>query len=367
MNWVLIKDKSWQSLERNFEWVADMSGVRQDPRHHAEGDVAVHTQMVLDALQNSVEFEALSESAKEILWTAALLHDVEKRSTTVLEFDGSITSKGHAKKGEYTTRQILYELGAPVQMREQIAALVRHHGLPLWVMEKRDPQKAVIESSLRGGSTQLALLAKADVLGRTCNDQQDLLERIDFFEALCREQQCWFTPRYFETGLARFDYFRKDDSSVDYIPFDDYKNDVIMLSGLPGMGKDFFITRNYPGMTVISLDEIRRKNKIKPDDAAGNGWVIQQAKEHARILLRRSEPFIFNATNITKQMRSIWIDLFTTYKARVKLLYMEVPYQQWLQQNRDRDHPVPEKVIQRMLQKLEVPLSYEAQTVEWIF
>jgi len=65
-------------------------------------------------------------------------------------------------------------------------------------------------------------------------------------------------------------------------------------------------------------------------------------------------------------MRSQWIDLFVTYKARVKLIYIEVPYSEWLRQNNDREHSVPGKVLQRMISKLEVPTREEAHDVEYV-
>jgi predicted kinase len=311
-------------------------------------------------------YKLLSSEWKETIWTAALLHDVEKRSTTVIESDGSITSRGHAKKGEYTVRNLLFELGAPFELRERVAALVRLHGLPLWIMEKNDSQKAAIESSLRIDARKLSILANADVLGRICNDQAALLEKIQFFDAYCAEQNCWDHARQFENGLARFEYFRRENSSPNYVPFDDYTNDVVMLCGLPGMGKDYYIQKQYLGLAVISLDDIRRANRIKADDVAANGWVVQQAKEQAKVFLRRRQPFVWNATNITRQMRTLWIDLFSSYKARVKLIYVEVPRDQWLLQNREREHPVPDKVLRRLLQKLDVPLAYEAQDVLWV-
>lgn len=87
---------------------------------------------------------------KEILWTAALLHDVEKRSTTVIEEDGSITAKGHARKGEYTVRTLLYkDVSTPFIIREKIASFVRFHGLPLWLMEKQDPVRQVARAAFR--------------------------------------------------------------------------------------------------------------------------------------------------------------------------------------------------------------------------
>ena len=89
MNWKLVEDKSWCSLEQQFEWVREMNTVQQDIRYHAEGSVAEHTRMVLEALQQSSAYHSLSTLEKEIIWTSALLHDVEKRSTSVDEGEGS--------------------------------------------------------------------------------------------------------------------------------------------------------------------------------------------------------------------------------------------------------------------------------------
>lgn len=367
MEWSIANNKDWSHLEQTFDWVADMRGVPQDKIHHAEGDVATHTQMVLKELQSLQECQQLDNLQQELLWTSALLHDVEKRSTTVVEESGRITSRGHAKRGEFTTRQVLYkDVPTPFVVREQVAALVRYHGLPLWLMEKKDPVKAVLEASLRVDMRLLELLAKADALGRECADQNDLLERIEFFKAFCQEQQCWLTPRIFTSGLARFNYFQKENSFPDYKPYDDLKGEVVVLSGLPGMGKDTYQKNNLADYPVVSLDDIRRKNKLKPDDSSATGWAVQEAKEQCKVYLRKGQPFVWNATNITQQLRRQWIDLFVSYKARVKIVYIEVPYKQWVQQNSNREFPVPNQVLFRLLNKLEVPLQYEAHEVQYV-
>lgn len=367
MKWAITNKKDWSQLEQSFDWVADMPGVPQDAIHHAEGDVAAHTRMVLNELRALSEFQLLDEQQQELLWASALLHDVEKRSTTVKEEDGRITSRGHAKRGEFTTRQVLYkDVPTPFAIREQIASLVRYHGLPLWVMEKSNPTKSVLEASLRVDMKLLAMLAKADALGRICSDQGDLLYRIEMFKALCEEQQCWNTPRVFPSDLARFVYFQKEDSFPNYVPYDDWKGEVVMLSGLPGMGKDTFLKKNYPDLPVISLDDIRRKHKLKPDDSSATGWVVQEAKEQSKVFLRKGQPFAWNATNITQQLRSQWIDLFVSYKSRVKIVYIETSYKEWIHQNSNRQYPVPHNVLMRLLSKLEVPSKYEAHEVQYI-
>ena len=81
--WKLIENKEYNSLRDRFSWVKDMEGVPQDVRYHAEGDVAIHTKMVVEELCKMSDYQLLDEQSKEILWAAALMHDIEKRSTTV--------------------------------------------------------------------------------------------------------------------------------------------------------------------------------------------------------------------------------------------------------------------------------------------
>lgn len=356
--------KDWDTLTQQYDWVTVMQEVPQERRHHAEGNVAIHTQMVLQALQELPEYSLLPQMARDQLWVAALLHDVEKRSTTFTEPDGSIVSPGHAKKGAQTARRLLYtDFATSFSEREQIAGLVRYHGLPLWLMYKPDPQKALLEASFAVNTEWLALLAKADVLGRICGDQDELLERIAFFEAYCREQDCWGKRKAFSSERARFHYFYKEGTSPDYEPYDDGSCEVTLLSGLPGMGKDHYLNTAARELPVISLDAIRKRLKLDPKDRSANGFVAQEAKEQARIYLRSGQDFIWNATNITSQMRSQLISLFTDYKARVKIVYLERPYKVWLKQNAAREEALPLPVLTRMLQKLEVPRPTEATTV----
>ncbi len=367
MIWQLTKNKDWAVLEKQLLWVADMKYVNQHRLHHAEGDVAMHTQMVINELQCNPVYQLLDEQTKEILWASALLHDVEKRSTSEDFGNGIINANGHARRGEYTARTILYrDIATPFYIREQIASLVRFHGLPLWLMEKPDPAKKVHEVSLRLNTKHLKLVAEADARGRICEDLGFLLDSLELFEMYCKEQDCWEKPKEFATPAARFRYFNTLDSYVDYVPFDDFKCEVTLMSGLPGMGKDYYIRSLNKDIPVVSLDAIRRKNKISPTDKSGNGWVVQTAKEEARSYLRKGQNFIWNATNITHQMRSQLVDLFVSYGAKVKIVYVEKPYELWRTQNRSREYPLPENVLDKLLSKLEIPQLAEAHEIEYI-
>lgn len=360
----------WQTIEQQCSWFADMRGVPQDKYWHAEGDVLIHTKMVVAALLALPEFQALSEQEQHIVFAAALLHDVEKRSTTTEETingETRIVSPRHAKKGEHTSRLLLYtEWHAPFAIREQIAKLVRLHGLPLWAIEKPNAAQAVMSASLQVNTQHLAMLAKADVLGRICCDQDDILLRIALFQELCIEHDCWGKPKAFASDYGRFLYLNQRSALPDYEPFDDLVCEVYMMSALPGSGKDTYIHQHLADLPMLSLDEIRRAHDIEPTDKKQASKVIQLAKEQAKIYLRGRQSFVFNATNLTRDMRGKWLDMFHNYGARTHIIYVEVPYRQLLTQNRNRKYVVPEKVLHQLLAKLEIPHCDEAHTVRYV-
>ncbi|AUU92497.1 HD domain-containing protein [Enterobacteriaceae bacterium ENNIH3] len=366
MIWQLSEDKNWGTLRQRFNWVEEMHQVPQDPFHHAEGNVGIHTEMVLNALTEMDAYQQLPRQQQEIMWAAALLHDVEKRSTTHQDDDGRIHSPGHARKGELTARQILWrDIPTPFALREQIAALVRLHGLPLWLLERPSPERLLLSAAMRIDTRLLALLARADMEGRHCEDKQEMLDRIALFELFCQEQHCWGQARPFVSDTARWHYLTHENSPADFVPWDTESFEVTLLSALPGMGKDRYISEHCKGLAIISLDDIRRRLGVSPADRTATGQVVQLAKEEARVLLRQKTPFVWNATNISRQLRTQLISLFTAYGARVKIVYLEVPWPQWKTQNANRQHAVPEEVILRMSSRLEVPQPDEAHCVEY--
>jgi len=128
---------------------------------------------------------------------------------------------------------------------------------------------------------------------------------------------------------------------------------VTLLSGLPGSGKDTWLSRNRADLPVVSLDDIRGELGVEP--TGNQGDVVQLARERCREYLRDRTSFAFNSTNILKQTRGRWIDLFADYDARITLVYVEPPFERLLQQNRSRKNPVPEQVMRKLAEKCEPP------------
>ena len=358
----------WEALLAQFEWLRAMDGVPQDPVHHAEGDVLIHTRLVVEALSRHPAWQALPPTERSLLFAAALLHDVAKPMTTKVETDGHVTALGHARQGERVARTALWseDFGVPIPFvcREAIARLVRYHGLPLWFLSKPSPERAMIEASLTTRLDTLALLAKVDALGRQCDDQADLLLLLDLFREMAQELDCLTAPCHFASDHARFVYFHSETPDLHYVPYDDTTFEVILMAGLPGTGKDTWIQTHRSDLPVVSLDAIRRELRVDPEDS--QGVVVSAAKEQARVFLRQEQPFIWNATNVTRQVRKPLIDLFCAYHARVRLVYLDAPLDVILSRDSQRPRPVYEPVIRKLMQKVEVPDLTEAHAVDLI-
>lgn len=140
-------------------------GYPRTPPHHAEGDVATHTRMAAEALASLPAWWALPAPERVRLFAAVLLHDVAKPDSTQHHDDGRITSYGHSRRGDLIARRVLWQLRASVAWREHVAALVRHHQLPFWALERPNLEAIVLRVSLVARNADLALLASADILG----------------------------------------------------------------------------------------------------------------------------------------------------------------------------------------------------------
>ncbi len=151
---------------------------------------------------------------------------------------------------------------------------------------------------------------------------------------------------------------------MDYPLYEDTWGPVILLSGLPGTGKDTWIAGHCPELPMISLDAIREELSVLPTDDQGK--VIEIARERAREYLRRKQSFVWNATHVSPMARSKPLALFRDYGAAVQTVYLETDWQEQLRRNRSRKAAVPEKVICDMLAQLSPPEMKESHTVRWL-
>lgn len=358
-------------LLATFPWLRPLGDCPQDPFYHAEGDVLTHLGMVLTELAKLPAFRELPEADRHLVFAGTLLHDISKPECTRIEEDGRIRSPGHAVKGVYKARRILADdpafgpLGTPFELREQILGLVRWHGLPANYLDKRHAGRDVIRARFSVRFDLLTILAEADHRGRVNKAvPDDTMDRIGLFPDFCREWECFDTPREFANDHSRFSYFRSETAHPTLHLFDDTRCEVTVLCGLPGSGKSTWIAQHMADAEVVSLDDIREELDVEPDD--NQLAVVVTAYERAKELLRRGQGFVWNATNVSRLLRGRVIDVAAAYKARVRVVYLEPPIPLIRERNRGRAKHVPERVWDRMFDKLDMPTVAEAHRVEYV-
>lgn len=354
----------WGALAARFSWARALESCPQDAEWHAEGDVGVHTRMVLAWLLESDAWRRLDERDRAITFWACLLHDVAKPLCT-REVDGRLTSRGHSEKGADLARRVLWELGMPFAEREEVVGLVRHHQVPFFAIERDDAERRVIAASQRCRPALLALVAEADARGRIAADLARLVDNTALFRELARDLGCLDEAYRFSSEHARLLYLRGERPTPGSPAHFEPRCEVLLLSGLPAAGKNTWLEAHAPELPVVSLDELRAELGVAPDEPQGR--VVDAARARAREHLRAGRSFAWNATSLSRDLRQRAISLFVDYGARVRVIYLEEPRDVLEERNQARKARVPKKVLEKMISRWTVPDVSEAHDVDyWI-
>ncbi|MCH5187045.1 MAG: AAA family ATPase [Oscillospiraceae bacterium] len=355
--------------------LSSMKNVQQNPAFHGEGDVFSHTMAVCGALSQAEEFRSLPERQRQEVFLAALLHDVGKLRTTRLD-NGEWVSPRHSKVGAQMARDLLWRecglCGTPEAQafRETVCSLISYHSVPVHVLGQEDGALRLMRIASEGLAAGdfslelLCLLSESDVRGRIAPDTEELSMQVRLCALMAEELGCLKGVGNYASAYTRRAYLSGRNVLPDQAVYDDTWGEVILMCGLPAAGKDTWISTHYPDLPMISLDYLRKEMHMRPEDNPAP--VVREAEERAKELLRKKQPFIWNATSLTRDLRGRRISLFERYHAAVRIVYLETDRETQRQRNRGRAATVPEAVIERMLFSLEPPMPWEAQEVDWI-
>jgi len=152
-----------------FPELQSLVGVPQEPEWHPEGNVDVHTMMVVDEARKLID--ELDHPRKVAVMLGAIAHDFGKPPTT--EFvDGRTRSRGHDEAGVEATLKFLDTLGiftlGGFDVRDQVVQLVRYHLKPGEYYKAKTPvgDGAFRRLARKVEADLLYRVAKADSLGR---------------------------------------------------------------------------------------------------------------------------------------------------------------------------------------------------------
>ncbi|WP_026886686.1 HDIG domain-containing metalloprotein [Clostridium beijerinckii] len=151
-----------------FSMIKDLQDVDQNPKFHPEGNVFIHTMMVID--QGAVNRER-SKDKRVFMW-ALLLHDIGKKPTTKLR-KGRLTSYNHDSVGAEMTREFLTYFNMEENFINEVRGLVRWHMQSLFVT--KDMKFQNIGDMLRDVDiNEIFLVSLSDRLGRGNLDHMEI-------------------------------------------------------------------------------------------------------------------------------------------------------------------------------------------------
>lgn len=114
-----------------FKYLKELEEIEQTKKHHPEGNVWVHTMMVVD---EGAKRREKAHDKRALMW-ALLLHDIGKIKTTKFQ-KGHWTSYDHDKVGEVETLKFLEYFNEDEDFNNKVSKLIRYHMHLLYIVKK---------------------------------------------------------------------------------------------------------------------------------------------------------------------------------------------------------------------------------------
>ena len=299
-------DEAIHWLGDTIPWLYRYSQTEQDPIWHSEGNVHIHTDMVLEQLYVLFEKEAsyLDETQRQALVLGALLHDIAKTKTTKRkEIQGieRVVAPKHEDNGRSYLAYRLIDLELPISQVHRVMGLVGEHHMPKLLVVKNGDRGAYWRLSRKADTELLYWLEVADMRGRICPDQKTQLSYLDEFRLFCEEYGVWGKTYEFALKEAllpllencsskekKYTYahaihaFERDEIFViEEAIAKAYANrvahpELVIVCGPSGSGKSSWISENVQKYQLISLDEIRREINGNRADQSNFGKIVSK-------------------------------------------------------------------------------------------
>jgi tRNA nucleotidyltransferase (CCA-adding enzyme) len=171
-------------IDKLFPELKALVGCPQEPEWHPEGDVWVHTLMVIDEARKRID--DLERPQQIAVMLGAVCHDLGKPATTAF-VDGRIRSIDHEQAGVAPATALLDRLNIHTiggfDVRTQVLGITAHHLKPgMFGMSKTPVSDGAFRRLAQKVDLELlARVAKADCMGRgggfDCSPHDWFLER----------------------------------------------------------------------------------------------------------------------------------------------------------------------------------------------
>lgn len=384
---------------KDFPLLLKLEETEQDPEWHSEGNVFIHTNMVIDEMYAIFEEEELSLSDKYILLMSAIFHDIAKPLVSKWkEVRGveRLTARNHEYEGMSYLFYRFLEMEMDEEESKHILNLVGYHQLPKLLVVRDGSDKwdyKLLTNETRG--ELFYLLELADMRGRTAKDKEDQIEYIELFKMCAEDYDCFHTSSDLDKELESLFIENFDctdplelsylvgktkkrlrdkeilDPLVAYQKYFEHKSNhatLYLMCGLSGSGKTTTVNsliENNNVTTVIELDALRKKHDVKRNNRREvDGRVRQEAKELLKRALSNKESVVFDACNQRKDFRTQIADLAEEYFAKTVLVFVKTPVSQCIKNDRDRTiRTIGSDVIESQQRQFQYPEDSEFNEV----
>lgn len=371
----------------------------QDPVWHGEGNVLIHTTMVLEETYRRLAEIDLSRERRLILILGAVFHDIAKPLTTRhATIDGveRIVAPRHAEKGASYLATPILELGLSGELARQVLALVAYHHAPKQLVIKESPGRSYRRLARLADMELLYHLEQADMRGRHCPDLQEQIDCIDLFGLFAKEEgvfgeqlqaRKFYAPWWDHIGdaLADFDertrefvfaralreaeageIYTAEEAVAKSFGYREAFPELVVLCGPSGSGKTTWAREHLPGHHRVSMDDIRMELTGDVADQSHNDKVRALAKERLKEHLRARHKIVWDATNLRRDFRGLPLGLGEDYGAFTTLVVFHHSKAKLHRQNQARRAAVPTSILDRQLQSMQWPSLDEAHEVVFV-
>ena len=200
------------SLPIPLAYIEKLKQTQQNPKYHAEGNVYIHTQWVLDQFHQLKGNFHLTPEEEKILYWATILHDIGKPEVTTFEH-GRWRARGHEQAGVPIARSILLtQPDITPLMRKKVLDIVRWHYFPLHFMRSGKSDHELAMLATRMDIRLLGIFAILDFYGRECEDRDTIRKMMDTFHELHvpKIQYEYWTHQSIADHYRTWDYDKKD-------------------------------------------------------------------------------------------------------------------------------------------------------------
>lgn len=386
-------DKFIQIFGKDFPLFNEFKTTEQDIVWHAEGDVHIHTDMVLNETYKIISENKFSESEQFVLILSALFHDIAKPITTKNVFHDKlkrncVIAPNHEQKGmDYMFHTLLnYVNSKNNEFKEfmtyeeaiDIITAVGYHQAPKKIVSSDFNQYSLANLARKVKPYLIYYLEIADYKGRTCDDTESQLDYLHLFKSYMEDYGYFYgfdkkslnidNDYVLHKGfdlLANGQISMFEEAEAKFFKQKNEHSELILLCGISGVGKSTFIKNNYSDYKIISLDDIREELTFRGDQRDG-AEIARIAKERLKLLLPKNEKIVFDATNIRRDLREKVLTIGHNYNALNRVVFLNDSLDNIIAKDKDREYSVGEKVIRDQNHKFQTPDKSEAHDVSWI-